>query len=277
MQKDSPAPDLLAKLMYYVCPVRKKTIRENMRIVFGTDGSARDLKKLHQLFYAHLMRLAFENLSALWTSPEKLKQKVDVIGYEKVLKAAAQKKGILILTGHFGNWEMGAVGGMLGFAPFKGRFHILRKNIVNKFVEKTLFGRFERAGLNVVPKRNSLDRILGALADNDAVVFVMDQYAKPGHDGILVDFFGRPAGTFRSLALVARVTGAPVLPMVCYRRPDGKHTLEFSDPVPWIEHPEADREIHLNTLGYNRLLEKMVLANPAQWLWSHRRWKVKDI
>ncbi len=268
-------PSLLGKAAYYLFPMRRKTVRDNLRIVFGDQMPKREMKTLHQCFYSHLLSVLIENIAFLWYSPERIKNKVDVIGYEKVLAAAEKKRGILLLTGHFGNWEMGPIGGILQFDRFKGRFHILRKNLMNKVLEKALFGRFEKAGLNVIPKKNSLDQVLAALAKNDVVVFVMDQYAKPGRDGILVDFFGKQAGTFRSLALVARATDAPVVPMVCYRKKDGRHALQFFDPLPWKTFDESDREIYENTRQYNEVLENFIIAHPEQWLWSHRRWKVK--
>ena len=164
---------------------------------------------------------------------------------------------------------------MAHFPEFKGRFHLLRRPIGNKWIERVLFNRFYKAGLGIIPKKNSVSLILEALGRNDAVVFIMDQFARPGRDGIPVNFFGRKTGTFKSLALVARQSGAPVVPVVCYRESSGRHVMRFMAPLLWIEGEDPDGEIQANTEQYNRVLERMVLEHPEQWWWLHRRWKVK--
>jgi KDO2-lipid IV(A) lauroyltransferase len=269
-------PDFLSKLAYALVPARRETVLENLRIVFGRQLSAVEIKKIAQCFYGHCLQVILETLAATFMTERQLKERVEVVGHEILLEAASQKKGILILTGHFGNWELASVGAMLGFEEFYGRFHVLRRRLVNKTIEKMLFGRFYRSGLNIIPKKQSLERVLEALGRNDVVAFVMDQYANPAHGGIEVDFFGRKAGTFKSLALVAGRSGAPVIPAHSYRQKDGRHVMRFSRSLPWIEHPDPEVEIYQNTLAYNRALEKMVLEHPDQWFcWAHRRWKVK--
>ena len=104
------------------------------------------------------------------------------------------------------------------------------------------------------------------------VVFPFDQHARPP-DGIAVDFFGQPAGTFKSLAIIALATGAPVLPAASWREPDGWHVLRFEDPVPPVECDNVNEEIRRNTRAYNAVLERLILRHPEQWFWVHRRWK----
>jgi KDO2-lipid IV(A) lauroyltransferase len=167
------------------------------------------------------------------------------------------------------------VGTVLYFPQFYGRFHVVRRQIGNKWIERILFNRFYKAGLNIIPKRNSIDRVLEVLAKNDVVTFIMDQYAKPGREGILVDFFGEKVGTFKSLALIASASGAPVIPMISYRDANGKHVMKFYEPLSWIQNDDPDEELYQNTLAYNRVLEKRILEKPDQWIWMHKRWKVK--
>jgi KDO2-lipid IV(A) lauroyltransferase len=268
-------PTLAGQLVYYLIPVRRKIVLENLRIVFGARLSEEGIRSLAQCFYSHLLKVVLENIASSWVSTGTFAKRVRVVGADTVIKAAAAGKGVLLLTGHFGNWELAAIGAIEQFTVFKNRFHAVRKLLANKFVERFFFRRFYEAGLNVIPKKNSLSLVLDALSKNDAVVFIMDQYARPDRDGVLVDFFGRPAGTFKSLALIAGRSGAPVIPMASYREPDGTHVMRFGEPIPWVEHADPDMEIHENTRVYNQALEKMVLEHPEQWFWVHRRWKVK--
>lgn len=266
----------LEKLYYYLVPIRRSTVLQNLQIVFGGSLSTRQIQALAQRAYGHFFRSLGENILIGFMPKQWLKNQVRIVGCEHVLKAAEQEKGILLLTGHLGNWEFAPLAVMLHFELFKGRFHVLRRELVNKFIERIAFRRFYEAGLNIIPKKNSLGQVLDHLSQNDVVVFIMDQHAKPGKDGVVVDFFRKKAGTFKSLAVIARTTGAPVIPSYSYREADGRHVMKFLEPLAWIEHSDPEEEILLNTQAYNHVLEKIILEHPEQWWWVHRRWKIKD-
>ena len=186
--------------------------------------------------------------------------------------ALAGNKGVLVLTGHFGNWEVSTVAGLGQFPQMRGRFHFVRRPIKPRWLDRFVSWRFQRAGFGVLSKRGSLDAILERLAAGDAIVFPFDQHAGPP-DGIEVDFFGHAAWTFKSLAILALSTGAPVVPAASWREPDGRHVLRFEEPVPPIEGGNAGQEIRRTTREYNAVLERLILRHPEQWYWVHRRWK----
>jgi KDO2-lipid IV(A) lauroyltransferase len=178
-----------------------------------------------------------------------------------------------VLTGHFGNWELASVSAMLQYQQYRERFYVVRKSL-SAGLERLVFGRFRSAGLRVIPRFDALAGVLRALESNDVAIFIMDQATKiKSPKGIAVDFFGKPAGTNRSLALVAAHSGAPVIPATAYRKPDGRHVLRFEAPLTWIAHEDTQEEVRQNTRLYNEVLERFVLEHPEQWFWMHRRWK----
>jgi KDO2-lipid IV(A) lauroyltransferase len=209
-----------------------------------------------------------------WTSDRGLAARVEVQGEEHLFRAAEQGKGILLLTGHFGNWEQASIGAMLQFDEFRDRFYAVRKSL-SAGLEQLIFRRFRNAGLRVILRFDALAQVLRVLDQNDVVIFIMDQFTKEGAKGIMVDFFGREAGTNRSLALLAAHSGAAVIPTTAYRRPDGKHVMRFEAPLTWIPDDDPREEVRLNTRLYNEVLERFVLEHPDQWFWMHRRWKVR--
>jgi KDO2-lipid IV(A) lauroyltransferase len=268
------SPTFAGKFLYYCLPYRKRVILQNMRRVFGDTLSSKQLRHLAQCFYSHLATSIKENLSMRFMTQEEIAQKAEVIGYEPVLELAKHHKGILILTGHFGNWEFAPIAGILNFKQFQGNFYFIRKTLKPKWLEQKIFRRYYLSGLNVIPKKNSLTQVCDALENNNAVVFVMDQHAGVPRDGVAVEFFGKKTGTYRSLATLARYAELPVVPAASYRKPDGQHVLKFYDPIPWVESSEGHQaSIYQNTLRYNQMLEKLILEHPEQWLWTHRRWK----
>jgi len=266
-------PSLLGSALYYLVPVRRRIVMENLRQVFGDQLSETELRRLARCFYSHVAKTIKENLAMMVSSERRIAGQVDVLGVEHVLKAAGQAKGVLILTGHFGNWELSAVAAMLQFKQYQNRFHVIRKTL-GLGLERVVFGRFSKAGLRVVSPANALTNVFDALEKNDVIIFIMDQHNVVGSKAVAVEFFGKEAGTNRSLAMVARQSGAPVIPAVSHRRPDGRHVMRFHPPLEWISAEHHREEIYLNTLGYNRVLEKYVLEHPDQWLWAHRRWKM---
>jgi KDO2-lipid IV(A) lauroyltransferase len=263
-------------LMYYCLPYRRRVILSNIHQAFGDTLNRAQQKRLAQAFYSHLMTSLKEMFAMRFMSEEALCARVDVRGHERLLKISEEGKGILVLTGHFGNWEFAPIGGILNFKQFQGQFHFIRRMLTNKTVEKILFRRYYRAGLQVIPKKNSLPQVCDALDQNHAVVFVLDQHASlKRRDGIAVEFFGKKAGTYRSLASLAQHTGVPVVPAAGYRLENGRHVLEFFEPIEWKDYGSTQESMYHNTLAYNQALEKIILAHPEQWLWLHRRWKLK--
>lgn len=268
-------PSFAGKFFYYCLPFRKRIVLANMRTVFSDELTESEITLLAQSFYSHLATSLKENLMMRFMSEKKIKSKATVLGGEHIEKVLAQNKGALILTGHFGNWEFAPIAGILNFNLLQGRFYFIRKLIGTKWIEKILFSRYYQAGLNVIPKKNSLNKACEALENNSAVVFVMDQHACVGSkDGIKVDFFNKPAGTYRSLATIARNMEVPVIPAQSYRNEKGIHVLEFYEPLQWVPAKKSRDALFINTKIYNEQLEKMILRKPEQWLWMHKRWKI---
>jgi KDO2-lipid IV(A) lauroyltransferase len=190
-----------------------------------------------------------------------------------LVRAGAQGKGLLVLTGHFGNWEVATVAGLRQFPQYHGLFHFVRRPLKPAWLNNFLTRRFQRSGFGTLGKRGTLESILELLGRGAILVYVLDQHAA-GKEGVVVDFLGHPASTFKSLAVLALNTGAPVIPACCWREPDGKHVLRFEDPLPLIECEDTGEAIRRNTQSYNEALERMLLRHPEQWIWMHRRWKV---
>ncbi len=263
---------LAGRLLYRLLPLRRRVILDNLRRVYGATLDEDAIVELAQAHYGHLWRLAGEFLRFRWQSRASQLASVRVDNLDAFVEAYLQGKGVLLLTGHFGNWEVATVAGIGSFPQMRGRFHFVRRALKPEWFDKLVTRRFQKAGFGVLPKRGSLDAMLDRLAHGDAIVFAFDQHASPP-DGIAVDFFGQPAWTFKSLAIIALATGAPVVPATSWREPDGKHVLRFEAPIAPVEHASTNEAIRLTTRAYNEALERLVLRRPEQWYWVHRRWK----
>ena len=268
---------MAGKIIYHCIPYRRRVVMDNIAQVFGDALTTEQQAHLAKAFYSHLLTSIKEMIQLRFLSEKQLCDRVDVVGAERLLAVAEQGKGVLVLTGHFGNWEFAPLGGILNFKQFQGQFHFIRRTLGSKTLERILFRRYFQAGLNVIPKKDSLQQVCDVLEQNHAVVFVLDQHASlVNRDGVAAEFFGKKAGTDRSLASFSRHTGVPVVPAAGYRRPDGRHVLEFHEPIAWVDYPTTQESVYRNTLAYNQSLERIILAHPEQWLWLHKRWKLKS-
>jgi KDO2-lipid IV(A) lauroyltransferase len=271
-QPAQATPSFAARLLYRLMPLRRQVVLDNLRRVYGEVVDEAEITRLAQAHYGHLGRLLWEFLWFPWLSRARRMAMVRVDNLGALLAAHAQGKGVLILTGHFGNFEVSTGAGLASFPEAKGRFHFVRRPIRPEWLDKMVTRRFRKVGFGVLPKRGGLEAILDRLAAGDLVVFPFDQHAQR-KDGVLVEFFGHPAGTFRSLAVIALSTGAPVVPASSWREPDGSHVLRFEAALHAVEDADTNEAIRLTTRAFNRALELLIVRRPEQWWWVHRRWK----
>ena len=269
---DPVTAPLVGKLFYHLLPMRRGVILANLRLVFGDTLPEDDIVRLAQAHYLHLLRVYAGFFLFLLVPQKRRASRVRVENTEALAGALAQGKGAIIVTGHFGSWEVSTTAALAAFPEMRGRFHFVRRPIKPRWLDTLVNWHFRDAGFGIVAKRGGLDAIVERLEHGDIVVFPFDQYAK-GRDGIPVEFFGHPARTFKSVAVIALATGAPVLPAASWREPDGSHALRFEDPLTLIDDNDTTQAIRRNTRAYNAVLERLVLRHPEQWYWAHRRWK----
>jgi KDO2-lipid IV(A) lauroyltransferase len=262
------------KLLYHLLPYRRAVVLGNLRRVFGDVLPEAEIVRLAQAYYAHYLRFLLEFVRQPFMSAKRRTAWVKVQNIESPLQAHSQGRGVFLLTGHFGNFEVATVAGIARFPQYRGLFYFIRRTLKPGWLNSLITWRFRRAGFGTLSKRGSLEAIFDVLNRGGIIVYVFDQHAGTP-DGIAVDFFGHPAGTFKSLAILALETGAPVVPASSWREPDGTHVIRFEEPLPLIECDDVGEAIRRNTRAYNAALERMLLRHPEQWIWMHRRWKLQ--
>lgn len=177
-------------------------------------------------------------------------------------------KGCIMLTPHFGNFEvLGYTLALLGF-PMNAVMRPLDNDYINEF----LVNRRRRSGLNLLAKKGAMSQAFEVLDRHEPLCFIADQDA--GRKGLFVDFFGRPASTYKSIGLLAVKYGVPIV--VGGARRIGKgYRFEIAvqriiEPHEWAGKSDELRWI---TQEYSLAMERMIRAAPEQYLWIHRRWK----
>ncbi len=156
---------LLGRLLYRLLPIRRKVIVENLRRVFGGSVPQREIEALAQAHYAHLGMLFGEFLRYRWYSARRKRALVRVEGVDEFAKAWHAGKGVLVLTGHFGNFEVSTVAGLAQFPEVRDRIHFVRRAIKPAWLDALVNRRMRSAGFGTIGKRGSLDHMLAAAGE----------------------------------------------------------------------------------------------------------------
>jgi KDO2-lipid IV(A) lauroyltransferase len=188
-------------------------------------------------------------------------------GFEDILAARDAGLGIILITGHFGNWELAGAYVASRGVPIEVIVRRMNNPLFDGFVNRTREG----AGMIVIYDHDAVRRTPRAFRDGHAVAFVADQGVK-GLASTYVPFFGRPAKTPRGPAVFAIRRRLPTFFVAAVREPDGKYRCVVTP----VEVPDtADREADVDEVvaRYTAVLESWVRRYPAQYFWHHRRWK----
>jgi len=225
--------------------------------------------------YAHFGREAVATLRAARgdrASSDWLRARARLVGFEALRAAATSGSGVVLLTGHLGNWELGGAILTAHGVPLD----VVGKGMSNRGFERELFALRERLGMRVIEMGEASRLALRSLASGRVVAILGDQRAHGG--GVLVPFFGRPAVTARGPALFALRSGAPVFVAFAVREEGYPHRYTVTVEALSIDRTgDLDRDVEALTRAYTERLQAAVEAAPEQYLWQHRRWKLTPV
>jgi KDO2-lipid IV(A) lauroyltransferase len=190
-----------------------------------------------------------------------------VDGLDVLEAARAQGKGLILVGGHVGNWEIGGSYIAARGIPIDGIVRGMANPLFDAFLQRTR----EELGMRVVHDAEAVRRTPRSLREGRAVAFLFDQGAL-GLASTYVPFFGRPAKTPRGPAVFALRLGAPVVFCAPIRQPNGRFVMTF-DPVDVPDTGNREADIDATVVNYTRVLESWVRRHPEQYFWQHRRWR----
>ena len=265
--------DVAGTLWYVLAPGRRRVARENLRIALGDELDPGARRRVARASFRSLAKVFVELAVAgrVLGNADRAAARLRYVGAWAELEADARAgRAGLIVTGHLGNWEMGALAIRRRGVPLA----VMARPLDWPWLEAALARR--RGGTDVViPKVGGLKDVLRRLRRGDWVALMSDQNA--GRHGIFVPFFGLEASTFPTPAAVAQRFGVPVYVGTCLRR-DGP-PCSFDVHMRRLEPPAADGgpEPRLETVmnAVNEQLEAWIRSAPGQYNWVHRRWKTR--
>ena len=260
-----------------VLRIRRRVVDEHLAFVFP-DHDASWRRRVARASYTHLAREAVMLFRMASWSDEELLARTRLEGEDDVRAALEQGRGVVLLTGHVGNWEVAGA----GLAVRGVALDVVGKGMANRRFEDDLFEARRRLGMRVIEMSEAPKGVLRSLRDGRATAIVADQNMH--RHGIFVPFFGRLAATARGPALFALRSGAPILFGYALAEPAGRGADGGADRHRYVLHAEpfdyestGDVEADVLALmaAYHARLEDIIRKAPEQYFWQHKRWKTR--
>ncbi|MDQ1328034.1 MAG: hypothetical protein QG641_1319 [Candidatus Poribacteria bacterium] len=258
----------IGNLVYAILKKRRIIALNNLRMVFKDKQDA-EIREIAKQSFQNVGKTLIEFLRFPKYDVQQIKGMVRLEGEEYLKQAILSDNGVIIVTAHFGNWEL--------------IFHILA-GMTDKL--SAVAQRFKNQGLDkltnkyriihggeIIEKKLAIKQVLLNLRKGFCVIILNDQNA--GDNGIFVDFLGVPASTAKGAVAFAMRTGATILNVFDVRQSDGSHVIKISEPMKIESSGDLQKDVKEGVKRITQALEQMIYEYPSQWLWMHNRWKTK--
>jgi Kdo2-lipid IVA lauroyltransferase/acyltransferase len=260
----------LANWFHVLVPKHRINMIHHLTLAFGEEKTPCEIQKIAWDVRRHFAVAGVDTFRIPNMIREGLDRYVKAENMQILGEAMRAGKGAILLTGHFGNWElMGAYVAQKQY-PLK----VVGAPLKNPLLDKLLVDMRNNAGYRNIPRGRSAKEILRALKKGALLGVLIDQDIKK-LNGVFVDFFGRKAHTPIGPVVLAAKFGIPIIPMFMHLEKDLTYHIQCFDPIPIVHTGDPDMDIIINTRKCSEVYESIIRQHPEQWAWFHRRWKQK--
>jgi Kdo2-lipid IVA lauroyltransferase/acyltransferase len=263
------AGEVLGLLLFYLWGSRRRIAIENLTKTVAVHALIiqEPVEAIIRDNFKNLGRSFAEVIKVYYGLGRKIFDVVHIEGIENLHVARAKGKGVLLITGHCGNWELLALSASARLFPISIVARPVNNPYINSFVESAR----KKYGNRVIDKKGALKPVMQGLKNNDCIGILMDQAVIP-EEGYVIDFLGRGAWTTKMPALIARKTGAAAIPAFIHRENHG-HRIRLCPEVELSPADDKEEALRADTKRFSGFIEEYIREHPAEWLWIHRRWK----
>ena len=242
----------------------RQVARKNLALIYPDKPEA-EREQMARAVFRHFGCMVGEFLKMPRLGKADVERMAVVEGEENLRQALAMGRGVLLITGHFGNWEF-----MARWLSSHGYpINVVARDARDPAATKLLTDTREGNGAQVLYRGNSARAVLQCLKKNEIVALLPDQNAAD----VFVPFLGRRTGTVDGPAIIHLKLGAPLLFSWCIRLPDNRFQITFEPPEVVCATGEKSADVERTMTLINARLETQIRRNPTQWLWLHDRWK----
>ncbi len=258
---------VLGLLFFHLDARHRRIALANLETAFGLEMPERRRYAIARDSFVHFCRVLADILKlASWPVP-KIEGLLDIEGQENLDQALAQGRGVLVFTGHFGNWEMLPIP-LARSAPLWA----VTRFLDNRLLERRLAGLRSRLGARIIYKDRAARQVLKVLGQGQIVIILIDQNVLR-IQAVFVDFFGKAAGTTPALAAFHLRTGAPVVPAFCSFGKGGRYRVKIFPALDLSPEEQREQDVLKITGTCTKMIESQIRQFPEGWFWFHERWK----
>ena len=262
---------LFGKIYYFIDKNRRNITLKNLSIVYPNKNKSFK-NKLSKNIYRHFS-LIIADLILIVTKrlgDKELNQLTDIYGMEHLQNAINSNKGILVITGHVGCWEL--IPRILSMITNK-KINIIARKSKNIVFEDLFIKKLRKnTNVNIVFKDNSLMSFVKGFKNKEINGILIDQNQK-NNQGTLISFFKKEASTTLTPALLQIKYNPVCLPIFMIKSKNNKFEFIINKPIE-VNYNLSDKNLINLTLKHQKELEDIILKYPDQWLWMHNRWNI---
>lgn len=259
---------LLGMLVYFVDARHRRIVRRNLQFTHP-EWSRESIRRLSKRVFQNIGITFLEICQMTCFSREDVLRKVRIRGKENLDNAVKSPKGVIMISGHLGNWEMAP---LLISCYLQKPLVVVARKIHPETLDRWIHRLRVRFGNIVLDKKRALPKMARTLYQGEILGVLIDQGTKLSR-GIEVKFFNRTATSTPAPALLARRYHSIVLPAFCIREADAGLTLVVESPLVLKRTEDLRADSQENTQIMTSAIEKAVREHPEQWFWFHKRWK----
>lgn len=268
-----PVAELLGNAGALIFPFHRRRVMGNLELAFGQEKTLREKRAIFRETTVNFLKNSFEMLYS--ANPGRQRELLDAIrieGREHLDRALLKRKGVIAVSGHFGNF--GILGLKLKDAGYA--FHTVARAFRDP-LRKTMYTKYRiRQGQSFIYTRSAQEAVKGmlkVLRRNETIFLITDENVR--HGGVFIKFFNHLASTSSAPAVLHLRTGAEILPVFLVRARDNTQTLLIEPPLAGEGREETARDVEAVTQLIAQNLEDYIRKYPAQWMWTHRRWRTR--
>ncbi len=258
----------LAKLAYHLDKKHRLIIRQNMEFVYGEEVDDKLVEEVSRYGFKSLALNFLHTVEGRYMSLDAFREKVTFENLEYVEKVQAEGRPIVFVTSHFGEWEISGS----ATSAFVEPIMIIYKKMSNLYFQKYLLESRAKVRMSAAERHGALKALVKQMRQKRSTALLIDTNISK-HDGIVVDFLGKPTTQITTPAFLARKFDAALIPGIVYTDDHEHYTVRFFPEIEMTKSDDEKTDIQEATQKMTDWLTQVIYDDPKYWFWMHRRWK----
>jgi len=258
----------LAVFIYTIDKKHRKIAHVNLDLAYGDTLPNEQKEKIVKATYLNLMLLLIDFIKNQGISKEDLLEKVTFENETVLEDALKNDQKIILMTAHYGNWELLPLSIAAKFGPLTGVGRKLDSNVMDQILNKNR----QQFDIEMLDKKGAMRDMISVLKNNRMLGLLVDQNTSE-NEGILVDFFGKPVRHTPAAAILARRFDALIIPAFITTNDYSHYKITFYEPIETDKTEDKDKDISDSVQKQAKITEEIIRKKPEEWFWLHKRWK----